>query len=63
MKKHIMQLIVSKVRKRDGSSHRKCTLTIPKEYSDTYPDHQQFFVEKRGRILVYIPVEQGSSGS
>jgi len=54
----IVQIIVSHTLKRNGiDKHRKCTLTIPKAFSDQYPKSQQFVVEQHGLNLLYVPVE------
>lgn len=56
----IVQMIVSHTKKRNESLHRKCSLTIPKVFSDAYKTKQQFVVEQQGQNLLFIPVENFS---
>jgi hypothetical protein len=44
------------VKKTNGKYHRKCTIGIPKVFSDKYPDGQLFEVHQIGGKLTYLPV-------
>lgn len=46
------------VAQRNGRQHRKCSVVIPKKFSDHYPDDQVFEVRMEGRKLVYAPVQE-----
>lgn len=56
--RYVRKIHAKTVARPDGDIYRFCTLAIPKDYSDSYSDSQQFVVEKLpDGSLLFTPLE------